>query len=62
MSKSSLSNACQIAPNPYGQCSSSSDNALTSTSYSECISACDYSCSDLDQNNSLNCDDGDNCN
>ncbi|CAF1096107.1 unnamed protein product [Rotaria sordida] len=55
MSKTSLSNACQIAPYPYGQCSSS-DDVSSSTSYSECVSACDYSCSDLDQKSSLNCE------
>ncbi|CAF4176668.1 unnamed protein product [Rotaria socialis] len=55
MSKPSLSNACHIAPYPYGQCSSP-DGGSTSTSYSECVSACDYSCSDLDQKSSLNCE------
>mgnify|MGYP001062711089 FL=1 len=46
MSKSSLSQACQSAPSPYGQCT---------TSYSECISSCTYSCSDLEQESKRNC-------
>ena len=48
MSRPNLAAVCQSAPNPYGQCSSSD--------YSECVSACDYSCSDLDQKSSLNCE------
>lgn len=54
MSNSNLSNICRSAPKPYGGCGSS--NSSSSTSYSECVSACDYSCSDLAEKSSLNCE------